>query len=342
MAIARAHLVNPALARWYHCVTRCVRRAFLLGEGQDNRKVWIEQRLQELAQIFAVTIGGFAVMDNHVHLVLRIDPGAAKDWPDEEVVRWWGRLFPPRDQSRRPLLVSDGWVQGRLKDAPWVTRTRERLRSLSWFMKCLKEPLARLANRQDNARGAFFERRFKSVAILDEESLRAVCAYIEPNPVAAESRRSRRQARTHRFKRGSCTWRQRAEFPTWRRPSSVAGSRASACLEASLWLCPIENRRLLDSRREGMVAGFPVGSYALLVVYTGRLFRERRLAISRELAAILDRLATTAESWWSRLTKLSQGRFFGRVLAATRDGLQEFADRLGVRRLDNPARCTVR
>jgi hypothetical protein len=38
-------------------------------------------------------------------------------------------------------------------------------------MKCLKEPLSRLANRQDNARGAFFEERFKSVTILDEKSL---------------------------------------------------------------------------------------------------------------------------------------------------------------------------
>ena len=52
-------------------------------------------------------------------------------------------------------------------------------------MKCLKEPLARLANRQDQTRGAFFEGRFKSVAILDEESLLATCAYIDLNPVAA-------------------------------------------------------------------------------------------------------------------------------------------------------------
>jgi hypothetical protein len=38
MAIARAQLVDVALTRWYHCVTRCVRRAFLLGEGDHNRK----------------------------------------------------------------------------------------------------------------------------------------------------------------------------------------------------------------------------------------------------------------------------------------------------------------
>ena len=42
-------------------------------------------------------------------------------------------------------------------------------------MKCLKEPLSRLANREEQTRGAFFEGRFKSVAILDEESLLATC-----------------------------------------------------------------------------------------------------------------------------------------------------------------------
>ncbi len=36
-------------------------------------------------------------------------------------------------------------------------------------MKCLKEPLARLANHQDQTRIArFFEGRFKTIAILDE------------------------------------------------------------------------------------------------------------------------------------------------------------------------------
>ena len=52
-------------------------------------------------------------------------------------------------------------------------------------MKCLKEALSRLANREEQTRGAFFESRFKSVAILDEESLLATCAYIDLNPVAA-------------------------------------------------------------------------------------------------------------------------------------------------------------
>ncbi|MGZ3433310.1 MAG: hypothetical protein ACXVA7_16135, partial [Isosphaeraceae bacterium] len=45
--------------------------------------------------------------------------------------------------------------------------------------------LSRLVNREEQTRGAFFEGRFNSVAILDEESLLANCAYVDLNPVAA-------------------------------------------------------------------------------------------------------------------------------------------------------------
>ena len=54
----RAQLVDVALTRWYHCVTRCVRRAFLLGEGDHNRKECLENRLEELAGIKLVDYTG--------------------------------------------------------------------------------------------------------------------------------------------------------------------------------------------------------------------------------------------------------------------------------------------
>ena len=81
--------------------------------------------------------------------------------------------------------VSEEWAQAQLKDARWVATVRDRLQSLSWFMKCLKEPLSRLANREEQTRGAFFEGRFKSVAILDEESLLATCAYRDDRRILA-------------------------------------------------------------------------------------------------------------------------------------------------------------
>ena len=91
MTIARAHLVDPAVTRWYHCVTRCVRWASLLGEGASDRQAWIDNRLQELAGIFSIAVGGFSVMDNHLHVLVRLDPEAAARWRDE--IDFTGRVF---------------------------------------------------------------------------------------------------------------------------------------------------------------------------------------------------------------------------------------------------------
>jgi REP element-mobilizing transposase RayT len=341
MTIARAHLIDPAVTRWYHCITRCVRRAFLLGEGAGDRKIWIDKRIEELAQIFSIAVGGFSVLDNHLHVLVRLDPEAAAGWSDEEVVRRWGRLFPPRDKSRQPIPVSKDWVQWRLKDAAWVATARTRLQSLSWFMKCLKEPLSRLANRQDQTRGAFFESRFKSVAILDEEALLAACAYIDLNPVAAgiaetpeaSGHTSIKERVEHVKAQG------RTEDLKAAHKGSVAGSATSAGLEEAHWLCPIEDRRQLDSKREGMLEGFSLGSYLLLVDYTGRLFRKGKASISREVAEILERIGTTADSWQARLAALRKGRLLGRFFAASRKRLQEVAVRLGLRRVPNLGGC---
>jgi REP element-mobilizing transposase RayT len=344
MTIARAHLVDPAVTRWYHCVTRCVRRAFLLGEGMHDRKGWIEHRLLELAQIFSVAVAGFAILDNHLHVLVRLDPDVAKGWSDEDVVRRWGRLFPPHDKARQVTPVSDEWVQTRLKDARWVDTTRERLQSLSWFMKCLKEPLSRLANREEQTRGAFFEGRFKSVAILDEESLLATCAYIDLNPVAAgiaevpeaSAHTSIKQRVEHVTEQG------RTEDLKAAQAGSVPGSTAAAGLEEGLWLCPVEDRQRLDSSREGMLEGFSLGNYVLLVEYTGRLFREGKAVISGELAGVFERLGSNAESWQARLQKLAAGRLLGRFFAASRARLREVAERLGVHHLANLGGCAAR
>jgi hypothetical protein len=86
-----------------------LRRAFLLGEGQNDRKLWIERRLQELAEIFAVAVGGSCVLDHHLHVLVRLDPEVAGGWSDEELVRRWGRLFPPRDRTGRAGTISDDW-----------------------------------------------------------------------------------------------------------------------------------------------------------------------------------------------------------------------------------------
>ena len=343
MAIARKELVDVSVTRWYHCISRCVRRAFLLGEGLLDRRQWVEDRIEELAKIFAVGVGGFSVMDNHLHLLVRLDPEVAADWSDDEVVRRWGHLYPPRDKSRKALPVSDQWVQDRLKDSPWVAKARERLQSISWFMKCLKEPISRRANREDKCRGAFFEARFKSVAVLDEGALLATSTYIDLNPVAAKvaevpetSKHTSVKRRVDHIKAEDKTAQLEAA-----KAGSVAGSQAAGGLEEGLWLCPIEDRRRWDSSRPGMFEGLSIGNYLLLVDYTGRLYREGKATLSAELAGILDRIGSTAESWQVRMEKLKNGRSFGRFFAASRDRLQAVASRLNVRRLVNLVGCAA-
>lgn len=79
----------------------------------------------------------------------------------------------PLPEAKRKELVKE-----RLADAKWLAEVRERLSSLGWFMKSLKEPLSRMVNKAEKCTGAFFEGRFKSIAVLDEEALLSVCAYI--------------------------------------------------------------------------------------------------------------------------------------------------------------------
>jgi hypothetical protein len=276
-------------------------------------------------------------------VLLRIDDQLADGWTDEEVVRRWLKLYPPRGSKRKPVPVTDEIVQAKLADIQWVLTIRQRLSSLSWFMKCLKEPLARLVNREENCTGAFFEGRYKSIAILDVEALLSTGVYIDLNELAAglaatpeESGHTSIHERIEHVQGQGRIADLRAALQ-----GSIAGSRVSAGLEDSLWLIPIEDRRQLDSTREGMLAGFTLGNYLMLVEYTGRLVREGKASISAELADIFERLGTSAEVWHERLTKLHSGQLLGRFLSASRERLKLAANHLGVHHLANLNGCTA-
>ena len=155
MTQARSHIVSKGQPAMFHCVTRCVRRAWLCGvdplTGADHeqRKQVVEARIRQLGEIFAVGIYAYAVMSNHLHVVLAVEPEAAAHWSDDQVAQRWLRLFPVRDaeryEARRSALLAT------------IDRYRERLTDLSWFMKCLDEHIARRANAEDGVTGRFWE-----------------------------------------------------------------------------------------------------------------------------------------------------------------------------------------
>lgn len=174
----------------YHCVTRCVRQAFLCDPatpcslGGEARQAWIERRILELAKSFAVGIYAWAAMSNHCHIVLLVDPLRPQEWSDEEVARRWcqinqypGRSVPAKKRTQRE--------QALLADRPRLAELRGRLGSLSWFMRFVNEGVARRANAEDGCKGHFWDGRYKSQNLLDERAALAAMAYVDLNPVRA-------------------------------------------------------------------------------------------------------------------------------------------------------------
>ena len=96
MATARKEIVDLDVTRFYHCISRCVRGAQLCGGGREYRKHWLENRLQFLASHFSISVGGFAIMDSHMHVLLRIDPQDVRRWSAAEVAKRWLFLCPGR------------------------------------------------------------------------------------------------------------------------------------------------------------------------------------------------------------------------------------------------------
>lgn len=191
MTRARSQLVSLEATPYYHCISRCVRRAFLCGDdhysGQnfDHRKPWLINRLKLLTDIFSIDIAAYAVMSNHYHLVLHIDKGQSEQWSRDEVIARWRRLYkgPPVVQR---YLAGDTLMPAELHLIDSIVEIwRKRLASISWFMGSLNEYIARRANKEDHCKGRFWEGRFKSQALLDETALISCMAYVDLNPVRA-------------------------------------------------------------------------------------------------------------------------------------------------------------
>ncbi|SHO58308.1 transposase [Vibrio quintilis] len=191
MTTPRAQKVSLDITPYYHCVSRCVRRSFLCGEDKisgksyEHRRQWVEERILKLAQVYCIDICAYAVMSNHYHLVIHLNPAKANQLSNIEVIERWG------SEHQLPLLIQR-YIHAPLTSAEGrqcealVEKWRQRLYSLSWFMKELNFDIAKQANQEDGCTGHFWEGRFKSQALLDEKSLLAAMTYVDLNPVRAK------------------------------------------------------------------------------------------------------------------------------------------------------------
>ena len=168
MTRARNTQVSLADTPYYHCVARCVRRAYLCGidhltgENYEHRREWLVTKMKSLASIFSIDMCAYAVMSNHYHVILHVDADQAAAWSEREVIERWTRLFSTPvlvERYLRHQTTSEAEVN---KVHEIIEQWRTRLTDISWFMRVLNESVARQANREDCCTGRFWEGRFKS------------------------------------------------------------------------------------------------------------------------------------------------------------------------------------
>ena len=302
MTLPRSSLVCVDDTPFYHITSRCVRRSFLCGvdhtTGTDysHRRLFIEQRIHLLSSVFAIDIAAYAVMSNHLHLVVKLSPEVIDEWSDHEVVNRWTCLF------KGPLLIQK-YSQGVILPSAEqqvandiIDTYRLRLADLGWFMKCLNEPIARMANKEDGCTGHFWEARYKSQALLSEEAVLSCMAYVDLNPIRA-TMASTPEDSEHTSIKERIT-------PSLNLADSIAMLTPSHQLNHfNLALKPLLSfeGNVTLSEQKGLL--FSLYDYLELVDFTGRILRDdKRGAIALHLPPILERLGINRKSWLNNAT----------------------------------------
>jgi hypothetical protein len=209
-------------------------------------------------------------------------------------------------------------------------------------MKSLKEPLARLANEADDSDGAFWAARYKSIAVMDEPALLATCVYIDLNPLAAGIVAIPEKARyTSLYLRiEHCRRRGRLEALQAARFGSAVGVLHCRGMETGLWLCPMEDRRGQGSQHAGILEGFSLGNYLLLLDETSRLLRHGKARVDPQAESLLDRLGTSPKIWQQTIQKMFARAFpRGVAFAFDRHKLRAAAKQRGCHHLANLNGC---
>jgi len=183
----RSDIVDYENPGCYHCISRCVRRESLLRD--PTRRAWLLDRLAFLSSHFAIEVVTFALMGNHMHLLLRTRPDVAREWDDDEAVRRYEALLPRKSGVREGSRHNAAMPSARRIPANRGRAgiLRGLLSDLGFFHRLLKEPCARLWNRVDGVTGHFWEGRYKSLRVLDDASLLRVATYVELNEVRAQA-----------------------------------------------------------------------------------------------------------------------------------------------------------
>ena len=140
MCLPRKTLINLKNTEYDHCISRCVRRAFLCGDDSnskknfDHRRQWFIDRMKLLTEHFTIGVCAYAVMSNHCHLVLKVNLKQSLKLTKKEVITRWIKIYP----SGRTMLkdcLNGAASDKQIKAAKRIIKLwRKRFKSISWFI----------------------------------------------------------------------------------------------------------------------------------------------------------------------------------------------------------------
>ena len=148
----------------YHVMSRTALDGFPLG---DVEKDFMLDLIRRYSTLYLVEILGFCLMGNHFHILVKMFP--EHKFTDEDIQRRYENFYG----------------DGSMFAAGWIPSLREKLSSLSEFVREIKVGFARFYNKKHNRRGYFWGDRFKSVIVENGETLINCLAYIDLNPLRA-------------------------------------------------------------------------------------------------------------------------------------------------------------
>jgi REP element-mobilizing transposase RayT len=309
----RSSQISLSDTPYYHCISRCVRRSFLCGidnyssQSYEHRRGWVEKRLLFLSSVFAIDLCAYAVMSNHVHVVLHVDVKQTQVWSDYDVVLRWHRLH-------KGTLLTQMFVRGEtigkgqmLTLDNTITEYRRRLHDISWLMRNLNEYIARQANKEDECTGRFWEGRFKSQALLDKPALLSCMAYVDLNPIRTKIAKTLDTSKHTSIKK---------------RLESIKQNTPTHSLMP-----------FVGNERQNMPKGiaFSLKDYCELVDITGKIIRHDKAGhIDQQQQPILQRLGLSDEQWLTLTTEFEKHFCYA---AGSEQMMNQFKEHTGHQRI---------
>ena len=303
----RTQIANPDLINSLHVTQRCARQNFLLDDNCgpcgkfERRRNAILDRITHLAGTFAVEILGVALMNNHLHLILRNRPDIVSQWSDLEVARRWLCICPGFSQAhadffkRKPDLPTLEDAANLAKDGEKIKLLRRRLADIGSFMWSLNDYTAKLFNLTDCMTGCFWEGRYKAQSLLDNLALLLCVLYVDLNPIRAGMAITPEESEfTSAYLQIQST-KAMNECPSIS-PSLLPNAFLSPIqisADPSAQLCSRTGRRASDYGFLDMTAA----EYLIILDLMGRLMRSDKTAkIPNDLPPIFERLNITFEN----------------------------------------------